>query len=379
VALVVSNLEYGGAQRQVVALANHLNASGGDAVVVSLSPYVPLASALQGPSSRLHVVEKRHRLDLTVPWRLARLLRKLRVEVTHAFLVDAEIAARLAGALYPRTAILGSERNADYTPQWRHRIPLRLTRPWCDAVIANSNAGKRFQQRVMGVPGDALHVVHNGVDLERFAPREGARAREETGLAPNVPVVGMFASFKTQKNHPMFFRMAHRVQERHPGAVFLCVGEALHLGRQGSDTYAGRMRDLVRGLGLEGAVRLVGNQDDLPPWYASCDVTVLTSYREGTPNVLLESMACGVPVVATDVADNKLVVGQEAGFVVAPDDDQAMADRVSDLLDGVRSRLEVSRAARAWVEREFSLARLTEKTSEVYREVLERRRSRGLR
>jgi glycosyltransferase involved in cell wall biosynthesis len=186
----------------------------------------------------------------------------------------------------------------------------------------------------------------------------------------------MFASFKTQKNHPMFFRAARRVLDQHPEAVFLCVGEALHGGLQGSDAYRGRMQSLLHELGLRDAVRLVGNRDDLRPWYAACDVTVLTSLREGTPNVLLESMACGVPVVATDVADNALVVPNgRVGFVVAYDDDAAMAERVSGLLARPEERRGMGRAARAWVEREFSLTRLAERTAAVYRMVLDRRRS----
>jgi glycosyltransferase involved in cell wall biosynthesis len=376
VALVASNLEYGGAQRQVIALANYMNANGGDATVVSLSRYVPLATGLRDAGNRLHVVEKRHRLDVTVAWRLAALLRRLEIDVTHAFLVDAEIAARIAGALYPRTAVIGSERNTDYVPQRRHTIPLRLTKWWCAAIIANSNAGKRFRIRAFGDSPDSVYVVHNGVDLERFAPQGQEIARAETGLAPHLPVVGMFASFKTQKNHPMYFRAARRIRDRHPGAVFLCVGEALFGGLQGSDAYQARMRGLVHELGLGDAVRFVGNRDDVRPWYTACDVTVLTSLREGTPNVLLESMACGVPVVATDVADNAFVVPDgRAGFVVAYDDDAAMAERVSDLLARPEERRKMGRAARAWVEAEFSQARLAEKTTAVYRTVLGRRRA----
>jgi glycosyltransferase involved in cell wall biosynthesis len=373
VCLVVSNLEYGGAQRQVVALANHLNAAGGTATVVSLSRYVPLAAELVDAGSRLLLVEKRHRLDLTVAWRLAVLLRRLEVDVTHAFLVDAEIAARLAGALYPRTAVIGSERNTDYVPQLGHTIPLRLTNRWCAATIANSHAGKRFRVRAFGISADSVFVVHNGVDLVRFAPREAALARADIGLPPSVPVVGLFASFKTQKNHPMFFRTARRILDRHPGAVFLCVGGALHGGLQSSDAHETRMHALAREMGLRDSVRFVGNRDDVGRLYSACDVTVLTSLREGTPNVLLESMACEVPVVATDVADNALVVPDgRAGFVVAYDDDAAMAERVSHLLARPGERREMGRAARAWVASEFSLARLAEKTAAVYRAVLAR-------
>jgi glycosyltransferase involved in cell wall biosynthesis len=217
-------------------------------------------------------------------------------------------------------------------------------------------------------------VVHNGVDVDRFAPLSTDLARAKVGVGPEGPVVGMFASFKVQKNHPMFFRMARRVLDAHPGATFLCVGGALHDGLEGSFAHEARMRALAGDLGLEQSVCFVGNQDDPRPWYAACDVTVLTSRREGTPNVLLESMACAVPVVATDVADHALVVPDgRAGFVVPYDDDAAMAERVLGLLARPAERHEMGRAARAWVECEFSLARLAEKTTAVYRAVLDRR------
>jgi glycosyltransferase involved in cell wall biosynthesis len=374
VALVVSNLEHGGAQRQVVALANRLHATGVDTIVVSLSQYVPLASGLRDAGARLHVVEKRHWLDGTVAWRLAGLLRARQIDVAHAFLFDAEVAARLAGALYPRTAVVGSERNSDYVPKRRHTIALRLTQPWCAGIIANSNAGRQFRIRVFRASPESVFVVHNGVDVDRFAPLDPEVSRAKVGLDGAEPVVGIFASFKVQKNHPMFFRMARRVLAAHPGTVFLCVGGALHDGLEGSDLHEARMRGMARELGLQQSVRFVGNQDDPRPWYSACDVTVLTSRREGTPNVLLESMACGIPVVATDVADHAFVVPDgRAGFVVPYDDDAAMAERVLELLARPAERREMGHAARAWVECEFSLARLAEKTTAVYRAVLDRR------
>lgn len=372
VSLIVSNLEYGGAQRQVVTLANQFARRGVCAHVVSLSGYLPLASGLATADSRLHVVAKRHRADLSVVWRLAALLRRLRTDVAHAFLVDAELAARGARLLYPRMVVIGSERNADYRPRRRHLIPLRLTSRWCDAIIANSEAGRRFRQSVFGTPADSLFVVHNGVDAERFSPGDVRESRQRLGLDQRTGVVGMFASFKAQKNHAMFFRMARAVLDRCPGTTFLCVGAALHDGLEGSREYEARMRGMVAELAIGDRVRFPGNQDDVVSWYRACDVTVLTSRREGTPNVLLESMACGVPVVATDVADNAFVV-HDAGFVVPCDDHAAMAARVADLLLDAERRRRLGLAARLWVEGEFSLARLCEKTLAVYQAARERR------
>jgi len=374
VCLVVSNLEYGGAQRQVVTLANQFAACGISSHVISLSAYLPLAAGLEGAASRLHVVQKRFRADVSVVWRLAALLRRLQAKVTHGFLLDAELAARLARPLYRRTIVIGSERNTDYQPRRRHLVPLRLTGRWCDAIIANSHAGKRFRQRVFGDSADSLFVVPNGVDTGRFSPGEQRAARARLGLPTQAAVVGMVASFKTQKNHPMFFRMARSVLERCPQAVFPCIGGALHGGLEGSGAYQAEMRALVAELGIADRVLFPGNQDEVVDWYRACDLTVLTSRREGTPNVLLESMACGVPVVATDVADNALIVREGTGFIVPYDDHAAMAGHVARLLGRPEERRELSRAARAWVEAEFSLARLCDRTLAVYQAVRERRR-----
>jgi glycosyltransferase involved in cell wall biosynthesis len=111
-----------------------------------------------------------------------------------------------------------------------------------------------------------------------------------------------------------------------------------------------------------------------------CDITVLPSFFEGTPNVVLESMACAVPVVVTDVSDNPLVVPDcRVGYVVALGDDAAMADRICRLLLDETHRRDLGRAARAWVEQEFSIQRLATKTAAVFDAALaEKRRMRGL-
>jgi glycosyltransferase involved in cell wall biosynthesis len=372
--LVISNLEYGGAQRQVVDLANSLNASGIEAHVCSLSDYVPLASGLWNASSRLHVLNKRGTFDFTVVYRLAELIGRIHADVVHAFLLDAEIAARLAGRLFSNVAVIGSERNTDYRRKWQHSVALRLTRRCVDAIIANSNAGKRFQVRTLGIWPQKIFVVHNGVDTTRFRPGSASHLRKELGIPDQAPVIALFSSFKRQKNHAMFFRMAKRVRDRVPQARFLCVGDELHNGLQGSAEYRGEMLALMESLGLRDVVRCLGNRDDVVDLYNLCDVTVLTSSREGTPNVLLESMACGVPVVATNVADNALVVPDgRAGYVIPFDDDIAMSRRVQDLLTDPDARRRMGARARDWVVQEFSTGALAKKTVNVYQAVLSRK------
>jgi glycosyltransferase involved in cell wall biosynthesis len=187
----------------------------------------------------------------------------------------------------------------------------------------------------------------------------------------------MFASFKEQKNHPLAFEAARRVLQAMPRARFVFVGDMLWAGLHGSGAYKERMDRLVDELGIRERCLFLGNRSDVAPLYRACDVTLLPSLFEGTPNVVLESLASGVPVVATDVADNRLIIPDgEVGYIVPLGDAERLADRLLDLLQHDAHRERLGAAARAWVEREFSTEVLARKTGAIYEEVLERRRTR---
>jgi glycosyltransferase involved in cell wall biosynthesis len=169
----------------------------------------------------------------------------------------------------------------------------------------------------------------------------------------------------------LFFAAAQRVLHRVPTARFLLVGDQLAGGMHGSDAYKVRMNALVEALGIRSRCVFLGNRDDVDRLYPACDVTVLSSLFEGTPNVALESMACGVPVVATDVSDNAVVVPNGiAGFIVPLGDEAALAEHVAGLLLDHERRARMGVAARAWVESHFSTRRLSDKTETIFREGL---------
>lgn len=370
VLMVISNLEFGGAQRQVVELANHADPSRLSVSVCSLSGYVPLADGLNARDRQLHVIPKRHKYDYSVVGRLAALIRRLDAEIVHSFLFDADIAARLAGR---RTGavVVGSERNTDYRLKRRQRIAYRMTHGLVDRIVANSSAGARFNGRLLGYDEPMYRVVHNGVDTKRFAPGDGEVVRRELGIDEDAKVVGMFASFKPQKNHPLFFGAARRIVEAMPKTRFLLVGDMLHGGMHGTDRYHARMERLVEEGNLRRSCIFLGNRRDVDRLYRACDVTVLPSLFEGTPNVLLESMASGVPVVATEISDNAQVVANgETGYLVPTGDEPALAEKVLRILRDKDLRNDMSRMARKWIEERFSLTKLVDKMYAVYAETM---------
>ena len=229
VCLLISSLEFGGAERQVVEMTRTFDRSRIAPFICSLSSKVPLAGALADPDRDLVIVEKRGRFDFTTVFRLARVLRQRKVDVLHAFLLDAEIAARLAAPLAGVPVVIASERNTDYVRRPLHTFALKATSRLFDVMVANSSAGKEFNIRTLGLPASRIEVVHNGVDVERFCPDRAAGLgfRERVGVLANVPLIGMVGSYKRQKGQDCFLRMAGQVASSFPDARFLLVGEPI--------------------------------------------------------------------------------------------------------------------------------------------------------
>jgi glycosyltransferase involved in cell wall biosynthesis len=372
VALVISNLEFGGAERQVVELANNLDATRFEVHIVVLSDYVPLAAKLHRKRIQLHVVSKRNKYDVSVVFRLRNLFRSLGVDIVQAFLFDAEIASRISSRLAGVRVIIGSERNSGYRISPLKRILLRLTAPLTDYCIANSSAGAEYNRTLYRQPSSKYRVIRNGVDTRRFGPGSQVVARDALGIRQDIYCVGIFGSFKAQKNHQLFFRMAAQLTAIHPETVFLIVGDSLDGGQRDSVSHKAELLRLIKELDVETNCLFLGNRSDVETIYPACDVTVLPSLHEGTPNVALESMASQVPVIVSDVSDNRYVVKDgHVGYVVPPDDLDALVERVAQLCANRELAKQLGENARRWIDERFSNERLAQNFASVYEEMLQ--------
>jgi glycosyltransferase involved in cell wall biosynthesis len=376
VVLVIDDLEYGGAQRQVVELANNMDRNRFDVHVCTLSNYVPLGSQLRDSERKLHIIVKKNKVDFTVVPRLACLLKSLNADIVHSYLFSADIASRLAGRLAGTELIIGSERNANHFFKKRNILAYRLTRGCVDFTIANSKAGADFNSRTFGQPASKYRVVHNGVSTERFRPRNRDAMRDELGIPAGVRVVGIFAAFALQKNHSMLIQAFKKVLDSLPDTQLLLVGDQYYGNLSSTRDYIARMQALIDQLEIRHKCIFLGNRNDVERVYPACDITVLPSLYEGTPNVLLESMACGVPVVATNVSDNSYVVKEgETGFLVEVGDVAKMAGHIQTLLENETLRRKMGQNARDWIQERFSIEQQVRKIESVYLEALNGKRN----
>ncbi len=236
------------------------------------------------------------------------------------------VAAALLGAWFNKPVVI-TARGTDVNLIPDYRIPRVLIR-WASSQARASigvSAALVERMRSLGMQSDRLHVMRNGVDTQRFQIQPQTLARQTLGLqgSPLLLTVGNLHEHKGQR---LAVQALALVRQRHPQARLLVVGD-------GPDRAA--LAQAAARLGVSDAVQLVGAvaNTDLSSWYSAADVLLLASSREGWPNVLLESMACGTPVVATRVGGvPEIVQTPLVGRVVPERTAEAFSQAVLDLL-----------------------------------------------
>lgn len=360
VLLVISDLGYGGAERQVVALANGLGRQGIEAFVATLSGHTPLADQLQD-ADRLHVVGRS-------PFRLARLLKELEIDVVHGFLLDAEIVSRVAARIAGGVRVIGSERSTRHHYTWWQTGLYKLTVHIMSLCIANTTEGAQWHARTFGLPTSRYRIVRNGVDTDRFRPGDAADTRQKLGVSTYEVLIGMFASFKPVKKHTLLIEALALLNERGVTCKVLLVGDRMQRGRHANAGLITRIETLIQDLHLEHQIIMVGHQADIERLYRACTLTVLPSDYEGTPNVVIESMACGIPAVVSDSTGNReVIVEGEGGLLFTPGSPKALADVLERLLkDGAGLASMRLRAREVSINR-FGMSRMLEEMASAYR------------
>lgn len=366
-----ASLQSGGAERQLVALARGLRAGGHEVAVAVLYGGGPFEAALRAEGIPIHDLGRRGRWDLRFWPRLARRVRRERPDAVLAYLGGPNTYAALLKLVAPEVKVVFGIRSAARDLRaydWLARIGPRieaLASALADAVVANSEAA-RAHAEAQGVAPHRLLVIPNGIDCAEFRPdAEGrARLRRAWGIEDGSALVGMVARLDPVKNHPLFLEAAARVAAQAGRDVrFVVVGG-------GAPSYQARLARKAAALGIAPRLVFAGERPATREVYGALDVAVLTSDSESFPNVVAEAMACGTPVVATDVGDTAFLLG-DTGRIVPPRDPAALAGAILELLAARGAAAAAARArARARIEQEFSLERLAARTEHALRALL---------
>ena len=356
----------GGGERHLADLANGMARRGHD-VYAALVPDSPLPGELAKlPAENIIELPLRNSLDVTSALKLAQFVRQNQIEIVHAHLARdyplAAFAARRAGG-----ARLILTRHVLFPLSRIHKILLRRVA----RVIAVSQAVADGLVEQDIFDKDKIVLIHNGVDIDRFAKtsEDNAAERPQPGARLSVGTIGELAPIKGQEN---FLRAAALVSSRRDDVAFIIAGE------DKSSTGENRrlLERMIDELDLRQRVRIMGWADDIVELLRTFDVFVSASLSESFGIAMVEAMASGVPVVATMTPGAREIIDADKTGLLAPiGDAEALADAICELLDDPAKRERLAADARRMVSERFSLDQMVARTEQVYPEVLKRRQA----
>ena len=257
--------------------------------------------------------------------------------------------------------IRGNETRVVRTPSQRGFLRKALSR--AVRVIAVSKSLKQLAVE-QGIESDKVEVIGNGVDTEVFHPLSKAEIRQQLSIAADVPVLVSVGTLVERKGFHRVMACLPELKARFPGLVYLIVGGS---GPEGD--WSDQLHRQVKQLGLEDTVRFVGHlaPAELKTALSAADVFVLATANEGWANVFLEAMACGLPVVATDVGGNaEVVCDAKLGTIVPFGDQAALSEAIDESLCRNWDRQAIEHYARtnSWDQRVERLLTLFEQLAE---------------
>lgn len=308
--------------------------------------------------------------------RLITILRATRPDLVQSWMYHANVAASMARPWLPRkTGVAWNIRQSLYDISKERFLTQAVIRsgrvlaPHADALVNNSHVSRDQHARIGYVNTRSL-VIPNGFEVDSFRPDPVARAslRGELAVDDGAVLVGIVARVHPSKDHANFFRAAEIAAARDPRLAFVCAG-------RGTNTHA-RCREAMRGP-LRGRLHLLGERVDVPRVMAGLDILVSSSNTEGCPNAVGEGMACGLPVIGTDIGDTRDVIG-DAGRIVPCADPARLAAEIESLSAlGHARRREFGDVARERIRTAYSIESVAARFGRLYHEIVNERRGSG--
>lgn len=372
VLFIITGLATGGAEKQLVRLISQLRGEGVGMGVLCLRQKGEVGDEIAALDVPVWP------LDLISLARLPQALTELRARartfnphVLQGWMYHGNLAANFARRFsVPNAKVLWGVRQSLYDlarekPATRQVIRLSARVSGSARAIVYNSATARTQHESFGFAAGRGRVIDNGFDAKVFRPDTAARVsvRNELGLPPATPLVGLVSRYHPMKGHEVFLAAATCLAEQRRDVHFILVG-------QQADRQNPALRGCFAPPALAGRVHCLGRRDDIPRLTAALDIaSSSSSWGEAFPNAVGEAMSCGVPVVATDVGDVRRIVGA-AGIVVPPGDAVALAQAWARLLDDAALCDGMGQAGRQRVIDDFSVEAMGRRYRALYEEML---------
>jgi len=362
---VSSLLQFGGLERIIRNFASYLDPKVYEFSACALDADGVFGEEIRAMGLPVFVLGKKQGVDVRMPFALYRLFQAERIDIVHTHnfspLLYAAIPARLAGV---KVLIHTEHARTKFPDTWRRMVAERWLSRVVDVITAVSPQVKQDLVQYENIRPERIQVIWNGIDTTpQVSSVRPSDLRRTLGIAPGDQIVGVCCRLAAQKGVTYLLQAVPAILAKHPGTVFLIVGDG---------DLRGELERTTADLGLGDRVIFTGFRSDVADILRILDVYVLPSLFEGTPLGLLEAMLTGKAVVATKVGSNAEVVEDGiSGRLVEPRRPDQLADAINSMLSSPGERERMERLACERVRSLFSLERMMREYDTLYRSRLD--------
>ena len=368
---LILSLNVGGTEKHVLNLVSHINRIKYNPVICCLFELGELGEQYVNNEEGILVYSNliKSKYDLSGIYRGLQIIRNENIHILYTInspltQLWGTILSKLAGtdAFITRVATTKPRYHAE-----RRMIANKIMLPFVDKIIAQADTHKEYLIRFEGIKKDKIEVVYNGVELEKFhVETDILKLKESMGIGGSDPVIGIVARLAPEKGHDVLLKAAKKVVNEFSLARFLIIGD-------GEEKQ--KLQQLTSKLGIESNVSFLGVRKDIPIMLSIMDIAVLSSKQivETVSNAILEYMAAGKPVVATNAGSTvDLVDNGKTGFLISCGDHEAMADSILKLLGDRDLASKMGKAGREKIKEKFTVQQMISKYESLFMNCLKK-------
>lgn len=365
---ILSCLDVGGAEVLVLNLLKKLDRTRYSPVVCSLEIGGKLEKEFKDAGIPVYAANKREGIDFSLPMKLAKIIIGSKADIVHTHNMAPWLYGGVASKILSSKILIHTE----HANLYNHQRRLILAEYWLakitDKIIADAKKVADFLSDKENINRNKIQIVFNGVDIDKYDCRysNAVSKRHELSIADDEVIIGIVARLSMVKDHKNLLDAFSIILNAISNAKLLVIGD----GELREDLVA-----YTRMKGIQERVLFLGNRRDIPELLRLMNVFVLCSISEGLPITLLEAMAAGLPVVATDVGGNReVVIDRKSGFLVPPKDPQRLAEAIATILKDKKMARRFGENGIIRCKELFSLDGMVKKYSELYESVLKKQK-----
>tara|TARA_Y100001970_G_C14217135_1_gene850331 strand:+ start:1034 stop:2134 length:1101 start_codon:yes stop_codon:yes gene_type:complete len=357
---VIPNSQISGAENQLLLLIKNMDLKRFELEACCLDGDGPFLDYLKNLGLTGYSIERNKSFDFLRLKKLYKIIKKNNYDTVVSFCWSAIQYSRLCCLFLPSRHI-ACERGHDYNKFNVINIISRILEPISDQIIFNSKIQMFKYQKKFQIKNVPIQTIHNGINIDDFQNKKRILIHRDLNLRPDTKLIGTVGNFTSVKNFNMFIEVCEKITQSYDDIHFLAIGDGQNRGKYES---------IVRSKNLENKLTFLGYRKNMNEIFPCLDIFLLTSNREGMPNVVMEAMVCRVPVITTNIDGSKELIDNEInGYLVEKNDVSMMVKIIEKIINNPQTKSTITKYAFEKISKNFTVEKMVEKYEDLFLQI----------